>query len=70
MFLLFFLKRKYAIIVTWEKEGKMKEMYNILVCDDDKEIVKAIEIYLVKENYNVLKAYNGEECLKILKQMS
>ena len=43
-------------------------MYNILVCDDDKEIVKAIEIYLTKENYNVLKAYDGEECLKILKQ--
>lgn len=43
-------------------------MYNILVCDDDKEIVKAIEIYLTKENYNVLKAYNGEECLKILKE--
>ena len=43
-------------------------MYNILVCDDDKEIVKAIEIYLVKENYNVLKAYDGEQCLKILKE--
>lgn len=43
-------------------------MYNILVCDDDKEIVKAIEIYLTKENYNVLKAYNGAECLKILKE--
>ena len=43
-------------------------MYNILVCDDDKEIVKAIEIYLVKENYNVLKAYNGEECLKLLEE--
>lgn len=43
-------------------------MYNILVCDDDREIVKAIEIYLVKENYNVLKAYDGEECLKILKE--
>ena len=43
-------------------------MYNKLVCDDDKEIVKAIEIYLVKENYNVLKAYNGEECLKVLKE--
>ena len=42
-------------------------MYNILVCDDDKEIVKAIEIYLTKENYNVLKAYNGEECLKVLR---
>ncbi len=43
-------------------------MYNILVCDDDQEIVKAIEIYLVKENYNVLKAYDGEQCLKILKE--
>ncbi len=43
-------------------------MYNILVCDDDKEIVSAVEIYLVKEGYNVLKAYNGEECLNILKE--
>ena len=42
-------------------------MYNILVCDDEKEIVKAIEIYLTKEGYNVLKAYDGEEALKILK---
>ena len=41
-------------------------MYNILVCDDDKEIVKAIEIYLTKEGYNILKAYNGEEALKIV----
>lgn len=43
-------------------------MYNILVCDDDKEIVKAIEIYLVKEGYNVIKAYNGEECIKALRE--
>lgn len=43
-------------------------MYNILVCDDDKEIVKAIEIYLSKEGYNILKAYNGNECIKILNQ--
>lgn len=41
-------------------------MYNILVCDDDKDIVKAIEIYLSKEGYNVIKAYNGEECLECL----
>lgn len=41
-------------------------MYNILVCDDDKEIVKAIEIYLNKEGYNVLKSFNGEETLKVL----
>ena len=42
-------------------------MYNILVCDDDKEIVEAIEIYLSKEGYKILKAYNGEEALKIVK---
>ena len=42
-------------------------MYNILVCDDDKEIVSAIEIYLSKEGYNILKAYNGEEALSIIK---
>ena len=42
-------------------------MYNILVCDDDKEIVKAIDIYLSKEGYNILKAYDGEEALEILK---
>jgi len=42
-------------------------MYNILVCDDDKEIVEAIEIYLTKEGYKILKAYNGEEALKVVK---
>ena len=31
-------------------------MYNILVCDDDKEIVNAIEIYLIKEGYNIFKS--------------
>ena len=41
-------------------------MYNILVCDDDKEIVRAIEIYLIGEKYNVLKAYNGQEAIDIL----
>ena len=39
-------------------------LINILVCDDDKEIVKAIEIYLNKEGYNVLKSYNGEDALR------
>ena len=42
-------------------------MYNILVCDDDKEIVNAIEIYLSKEGYNIFKSYNGNEALSILK---
>lgn len=39
-------------------------MYNILVVDDDEEIVKAIEIYLGKENYKIYKAYDGEQALK------
>ena len=43
-------------------------MYNILVVDDDKEIVNAIGIYLTKEGYNILKAYNGMEALKIVKE--
>lgn len=41
-------------------------MFNILVCDDDKEIVEAIEIYLSTEGYKVIKAYDGEEALKII----
>ncbi len=43
-------------------------MYNILVVDDDKEIVNAIEIYLSKEGYQILKAYNGMDALKIVKE--
>ena len=43
-------------------------MYNVLVCDDEKEIVDAIEIYLSKEGYNILKAYNGKEALKIVQE--
>ena len=41
-------------------------MYNVLVCDDDREIVEAIEIYLSQEGYKVLKAYDREEALKVL----
>ena len=43
-------------------------MYNILVCDDDKDIVEAIDIYLSKEGYNVIKAYDGMEAMEILKK--
>lgn len=41
-------------------------MYNILVCDDDKAIVEAIEIYLSQEGYHILKAFDGEQALKII----
>ncbi len=40
--------------------------YNILVCDDEKDIVDALEIYLKAEGYNVFKAYDGEGALEAL----
>lgn len=43
-------------------------MKNILVCDDDREIVDAIEIYLQQEGYHILKAYDGEQALEILQE--
>lgn len=43
-------------------------MYTVLVCDDDKEIVEAIEIYLSQEGYRILKAYDGEQALKVLNE--
>ena len=42
-------------------------MANILVCDDDKEIVDAIEIYLAKEGHVTFKAYNGVQAVNLLK---
>ena len=38
-------------------------MYNILVCDDEKDIVSALTIYLSAEGYRVYPAYNGQDCL-------
>lgn len=43
-------------------------MANILVCDDDKEIVEAIEIYLSQEGYQILKAYDGLQAIEMLKK--
>ena len=42
-------------------------METILVCDDDREIVEAIDIYLTQEGYQVLKAYDGIEAIEMLK---
>lgn len=41
-------------------------MYNILVCDDEKDIVSALEIYLTADGYQVFTAYNGREAVDIL----
>lgn len=43
-------------------------MAKLLVCDDDKEIVEAIEIYLTQEGHKVLKAYDGQEALKVINE--
>ena len=43
-------------------------MENILVCDDDKEIVDAIEIYLEQEGFRVYKAYDGIEAIEAMKK--
>ncbi len=40
-------------------------MYNILVCDDEKDIVSALRIYLMSEGYKVYEAYNGREALEL-----
>ena len=43
-------------------------MYRILVCEDEKSIADALEIYLVNEGYEVVKAYNGIDALEVLKK--
>ena len=41
-------------------------MYNVLVCDDERDIVSALKIYLTAEGYQVYEAYNGKEALEVL----
>ena len=43
-------------------------MINILVCDEDKDIVDAIEIYLVPEGYRILKAYDGIQAIEMMRK--
>ena len=54
----------------WEKalirRRREVNMINILVCDDDKEIVDAIEIYLSQDGYQIFKAYDGEQAIEML----
>ena len=43
-------------------------MHTILICDDDKDIVSALDIYLTSEGYKTLRAYNGKEALQAVEQ--
>lgn len=45
-------------------------MYNILVCDDEKDIVSALRIYLTSDGYQVYEAYNGQEAIDIVSRES
>ncbi|MBQ7014959.1 MAG: response regulator transcription factor [Clostridia bacterium] len=41
-------------------------MYNILICDDERDIVNALKIYLSSENYNIFEAYDGQQAVDIV----
>lgn len=43
------------------------QVYNILICDDEKDIVSALKIYLSSENYNTYEAYTGKQALQVIK---
>lgn len=43
-------------------------MYNILICDDDKDIVRALRIYLSTGDYQIFEAYTGREALEVMKR--
>lgn len=43
----------------------MNQLYNILICDDDRDIVSALDIYLTSEGYQTFKAYDGLEALRM-----
>ena len=43
-------------------------MYNILICDDERDIVSALKIYLTNDEYNLFEAYNGVDALNIINE--
>lgn len=43
-------------------------MYNILICDDDKDIVNALKIYLTNPEYALFEAFNGKEALESIEK--
>ena len=44
---------------------EVRTLYNILICDDDRDIVAALKIYLSGEDYRLFAAYTGKEALEI-----
>ena len=50
-----------------EQKAMYFTMYKIMICDDEKDIVSALKIYLTKEGYQTKEAYNGNEAVEIVK---
>ena len=46
----------------------MNALYNILICDDDRDIVSALDIYLTSEGYRTFKAFDGTEVLTLVER--
>ncbi len=46
------------------------DMYTVLICDDDEDIVSALEIYLTSEGYETVCAYNGEQAIQAVRERS
>ena len=47
---------------------RVNNMYNILICDDEKDIVSALKIYLASDGYRIYEAYTGREALEIMRR--
>lgn len=48
---------------------EVKHMYNILICDDEKDIVSALKIYLSADGYRIYEAYTGKEALELMRRV-
>ena len=55
-------------VVKNREDGNDVEETNILVVDDEKEIADLLEIYLISDGFQVLKAYSAKEGLRILEE--
>ena len=61
------IKRQVYVKIYRKPVEKGENMYSILVCDDEKDIVSALKIYLMADGYQVFEAYNGKEALEVVK---
>ena len=50
------------------RDHEVIAMYNILICDDDRDIVAALDIYLTSEGYHTIAAYDGQQALKAVEE--